>query len=298
MRKYIINPFTGLLDCIGIDNPTPPTSEYIVFADPEVERICIENWSSDGIGLTYEDAEAVTDLNGVFIYNGNTPPIITFEEFRFFTGLIRIEEFIDDYGQFDGADQLQSIILPPNLEKIGNFCFNACQSLNSIIIPNSVNYIGEGAFQDCQSLTSIITPNSVNYIGTSAFCNCIGLTTIEITNSITSIEYAVFQNCQSLISVVIPDSITTIGQSSFESCTALTSIIIPDSITTIGVAAFSNTGLISITCRNLIPPILQSSTFSNCINIANISVPAESVDAYKSAEGWSTYADLITAIVE
>lgn len=35
----------------------PVASYYIKFADPEVERICVENWSSDGIGLTKEDAK-------------------------------------------------------------------------------------------------------------------------------------------------------------------------------------------------------------------------------------------------
>ena len=90
----MIESFLSGINCI-IDNKiikptvippapvTPPVSPYITFADPEVERICIENWSSDGVGLTYEDAAAVTDLNSFFRFSS----IKTFEELQYFTSL-------------------------------------------------------------------------------------------------------------------------------------------------------------------------------------------------------------------
>jgi hypothetical protein len=36
--------------------------------------------------------------------------------------------------------------------------------------------------------------------------------------------------------------------------------------------------------------------FSNCPALTAIKVPASSVDAYKAADGWSEYADIIVAI--
>ena len=42
-----------------------PNALYIRFADPEVEAICVANWSSDGVGLTTADAAAVTSLSQI-----------------------------------------------------------------------------------------------------------------------------------------------------------------------------------------------------------------------------------------
>lgn len=92
--------------------------------------------------------------------------------------------------------------------------------------------------------------------------------------------------------------INSISDEAFYGCTGLTSITIPSYVTIIGADAFSGcVGLTSVTCNNLIPPNLYSNSFFDCINITNIYVPAESVDAYKTAENWSAYADIITAII-
>ena len=41
-------------------------SRHIRFADSAVEAVCVANWSSDGTGLSYDDAAAVTDIGTVF----------------------------------------------------------------------------------------------------------------------------------------------------------------------------------------------------------------------------------------
>ena len=38
--------------------------------------------------------------------------------------------------------------------------------------------------------------------------------------------------------------------------------------------------------------------FTNDTNLSHIYVPDASVDAYKTAENWSAYADIITAIIK
>ena len=259
MRKYIINPFTGLLDCIGVDTPVPPVEEYITFADPEVERICIENWSSDGIGLTYEDAAAVIFLDSKFGYYSENPPtqqITSFNELQYFTSLNEILG-----GEFMGAEILTSIILP-----------------------NSINSIGYGAFSDCFELTKIIIPESVTSIGYNCFNGCPKLNSVNIPKTIDIINYMTFAGCSKLTSITLPDSILKIEDAAFFNCSSLTSIII----------------------KSIIPPVLPEipegldifNFFSGCNSLVNIFVPAASVDVYKSAAGWSYYAELITAIVE
>ena len=209
---------------------------------------------------------------------------------------------------FRGCTGLTSIEIPASVKSI---YINAFQDsgLTSIVIPATVEYIGESPFAACRSLTSIIVeegnsgydsrnncnaiiktdtgvllsgcmntiiPDSVTSIGGYAFNLCIGFTSIEIPNSVTSIAQGAFMGCHNMVSIVIPESVTSIGSSAFTLCNSLTSF-----------------SIYAVT-----PPIVEGTSLfygtDNCV----IYVPAGSVDAYKSAEGWSVYADRIHAMGE
>lgn len=94
--------------------------------------------------------------------------------------------------------------------------------------------------------------------------------------------------------------ITRIGDGSFSGCTSLTSIEIPSTCYSIGVYAFTDCpSLSSITVNASVPPTINDTwghpTFDSTNNCP-IYVPSESVDAYKSASGWSAFASRIQAI--
>jgi hypothetical protein len=145
-------------------------------------------------------------------------------------------------------------------------------AMTSAVIGNCVTSIGESAFQYCYSLTSIDILDSVTSIGEWAFAYCSGLTSIDIPSGVTNISNSAFQGCSSLTSIDIPSGVTNIGGSAFRNCSGLSSIIVNATTPpTLGTYAFYNT-----TCP--------------------IYVPAASVDTYKSAENWSTYASRIQAI--
>ena len=55
-------------------------------------------------------------------------------------------------------------------------------------------------------------------------------------------------------------------------------------------------GTITITCEATNPPTLSDLAFFVPEKISKIYVPSESVDTYKAAPGWSTYASKIEAI--
>ena len=138
-----------------------------------------------------------------------------------------------------------------------------------------------------QGITSIVD---------NAFYYCTSLASITIPNSVTSIGDSAFKYCTSLASVTIPNSVTSIGWNSFGSCSSLTSVEIPNSVTKIETNGFYNCqSLASVTVKATTPPTLGAGVFSNNSNLV-IYVPAESVDAYKAATNWSTYADKIQAI--
>ena len=73
---------------------------------------------------------------------------------------------------FKGCNRLQNVILPHDVEEIGDRAFAGCASLQSVEFPQSLVKIGSGAFEGCTSLKSIMVPAFVIDIGDRAFANC------------------------------------------------------------------------------------------------------------------------------
>ena len=166
---------------------------------------------------------------------------------------------------------LTEYAIPDSVTEIGYYTFCNCSGLTSISIPNRVTTIGDCAFYECNSLTSITIPDSVTEIGDYAFCNCSGLTSITIPDSVTEIGYEAFCNCDSLTSVTIGNGVTAIGALAFADCRTLTSVY----------------------CMATTPPSLGYDVFWAPPTDFNIYVPMALVEVYKSASGWSDYADYI-----
>ena len=258
-----------------------------------------------------------TSLKSVTIPDSITS--IGYAAFRECTSLksVTIPDSVTSIGNtaFVSCTSLISITIPNSVTEIGDAAFRECTSLISITIPNSVTSIGDRAFRECTSLTSITIPNSVTSIGEYTFYGCTSLTSITIPDSVTSIGWDAFESCTSLTSITIPDSVNEIGDYAFY-CSGLESIIIPDSVTTIGCNAFEDSHLTSaiigrgvtyigsaafnrnllknVYIKSIIPPTNEDSElFWENHDIETIYVPNESLEAYKSATNWSTYADIM-----
>ena len=271
------------------DNPENPETQIIKFQDENTKLICILHWDEDEDGeLSYEEAAAVTNLGTAF----KDSRILSFTELKYFTSLTNIAN-----DEFEGCVSLVKISLPEQITTIGENAFSGCTNLQKIVIPDSVTEIGWGAFQECTSLASVTMGNKVTSIGSSAFEDCNSLTSITIPESVTSIEYNTFFCCSKLASVTIGNSVTSIGSSAFEYCNSLTSITIPESVNRIGKCAFLKCrSLKGVYCKSTVPPTAdvdymgQWHAFDTGNESTKIYVPHESLNAYKTAKGWKSYA--------
>ena len=243
---------------------------------------------------------------------------------------------IGDY-TFYGCTNLTTVHIPATVMSIGDYTFYGCSSLATIYfhgyssqwssVTKGTNWDGNtGAYQvicwseglsyesngndtcfvtgigTCTD-TDIVIPDvspdgdSVVRIDNRAFYGCSGLSSVLIPDSVTSIGGTAFSDCTGLTSIMIPDSVTIVGgKAVFNGCTNLTSVIIGNGVTAIGDWAFRNcSNLISVTILAVTPPSAGDEySFEGTYPIY---VPAESVDAYKTAYTWSTYyADRIQAI--
>lgn len=175
-------------------------------------------------------------------------------------------------------------------------------------IPNSVASIGQRAFENCNALTK------VNIFDLHAWCNIsfedefsnplyyakhlylndIDVKDLVIPDDVTSIRDYAFYNFTRLTSVIIPSSVTSIGGRAFYGCSGLTSVTIGNGVTSIGYEAFEHcSSLTSITCEAVTPPAMEERVFWYVDKSIPLYVPAESVSAYKVAEQWSEFNNIV-----
>lgn len=146
------------------------------------------------------------------------------------------------------------------------------------------------------NITSATIPYGITEIQGS-FYGCKNLKTINIPNSVTSITGGGFTDCYVLKNVIIPNSMITLDDQAFNNCRAFTNVTIPSGVTRIGVSAFSfSTSLTSITVEATTPPTLGIDAFHKTSPSLVIYVPSQSVNAYKTATNWSSFASRIQAI--
>ena len=192
-------------------------------------------------------------------------------------------------GAFRDCIGLQNIILWDTITSIGASAFTNCDYLVSVHIPSGISTIPDSCFRDCGAIIDLST-NAYN-INDYAFANCTSLMNVTLPRC-TQINTYSFANCTNLRSITL-DNLAVISVGAFSGCTKLDSVVIGERCRTINNDAFRGcNNLTSISCLSTTPPWLGTKVFDSTNNCP-IYVPAESVEAYKSATNWSNYASRI-----
>ena len=120
----------------------------VIFKDPALKAVAIENWDNDGDGeFTYPELANVTTIGDLL--QGNTS-LTTLEDLQYLTGLSTIST-----KAFQGCSKLKTVCLPERLLSIESSAFENCTALENITLPASVGSIAESAFRNCTSLKSV-----------------------------------------------------------------------------------------------------------------------------------------------
>ena len=262
-------------------------TQIIQFKDAKVKAICVQNWDTNDDGeLSYGEAAKVTSIRKFF--RGTT--IQSFDELQYFTS-------IDEIGveAFKQCKNLTSITIPQNVIWIEEYAFSECSQLNIIIIPESVTWIAKYAFYSPPNLITITLTTGLIIMDDFIFSNCAKLTNVSIPNSVTSMGHSIFDDCCNLTRINIPNSVTSMGNNVFWGCTSLIEATIGNNITSIKENVFRNCSCLQkIYFSSTNPPILESETvFSSIASNAVFYVPSASVNNYKTADVWKTFADQI-----
>jgi hypothetical protein len=159
-----------------------------------------------------------------------------------------------------GNMDIRHAIISDNVEVLEEGVLDACQFLETVVIGKSVKHIGNSVLKGSRRLQEIKLPDGLLTIGAGAFSGSQLGTTEPVPDTLT-----------------IPASVTNIGDYAFEACAWLTKYILHASI----------------------PPAIGECTFTSNYDrlvFASFYVPAESLEAYKTAPFWSGFADQIYVI--
>jgi hypothetical protein len=138
---------------VAAQNSLRKKLKLIIFADPVVREACLSLFDSDRNNeISYTEAAEATDLEGLSFLNNTS--LVNFDELQYFTNTSTLYA-----NTFNGCVNLESVVLPPSIERIYYYAFRNCSKLTKITLPEYVSLIGINCFQGCTSLKEVTIEN-------------------------------------------------------------------------------------------------------------------------------------------
>ena len=288
-------------DCEGLTSINIPASVT------EVGTGCIfafcPNLASITVTAGNEKYDSRNNCNAIVETGTNT--VIAGCKNTTFPGTVKA---IDSYAFFENTS-LTSIVIPNNIEKIGDHSF-MFSSLEAIIIGNGLRDIGGYALLACNNLKSIEVVSSNPYFDSRGGCNAIietatntlleGCMSTVIPNTIKAIEMWAFRRRYHVTRIDIPNSVEKIGRGAFWDMKDLVEVIIGSGVTEIEytpghVGTFKDCENIStIWCKVDFPFDLEEDNFEDVVyDNATLYVPIGAKSRYMTSIGWSRFKNIV-----
>lgn len=188
-----------------------------------------------------------------------------------------IREITDS--QFYTSEMEGHLVIPPTVERIGNYAFCFCSKIKSVKIPDSVKEIGIRAFANCDSMERITIGDEVEMIWYSAFENCVSLKEIRLPKSLIEIGHGMFRNCRSLTTVWITNKDTVINDLQVNQQKAIKLKHIQDP--TREFSNDPNEKAMLYKVRIAYQELLEMTIFKDCRSLKKIYVPKGSIEIFR-----------------
>ena len=219
---------------------------------------------------------------------------------------------------FYGQQELSSVTLGNSVQRLGKYSFTHCPSLQRINIP--LSYTGHTYMDTVSSEMQVFGGNTKNlnvyyagntsdwvtkiafkgyasnplfqggklYVNSTGFSGSL-INNLTVPSNVTSISDFAFDGCGSITSITIHSGVTRLGYACFRGCENLTGVT--DNRTTPQTLANNWEGGVGENEYLQFLCYLGEGVYNNY----PIYVPSASVNTYKTATGWTEYADRIQA---
>lgn len=136
---------------------------------------------------------------------------------------------------------LQRIILPDNIEEIGEYAFSRMY-LKKINFPKSLKKLSRASFRSCHwlEMDPFIIPEGITEIPWECFAHCQSFKKLVLPQSLKTLGGFSFYNTR-MEEMNLPEGLETIGESAFWGSGELKRVVIPESATNLGLGAFAMT---------------------------------------------------------
>ena len=141
-----------------------------------------------------------------------------------FTGDVSQLKSIGIYA-FSGCKLLEYVNLgATNITDINSYAFYGCTELDQIVLPNSVAKIGDNAFRGTAIRDLSFLPVGVTEIGNCAFANCRRLVAANLPEGIKDVAQNLFENCPRLLTVSMSENTETVSTNVLQGSKKLSNI--------------------------------------------------------------------------
>lgn len=177
--------------------------------------------------------------------------------------------FIGDKGEeFDGS-RIKKVIIPDGVTAIETYAFAGLTELEEVVLPDTLVKIGLGAFYKCENLKKINLEN-VKFINKEAFSGTkVGDGVTINFNSIVAIGNYSFENTL-LKEVVLPESAQSLGVGAFKGNKELMTVTFDAEKIKVGESAFEDCSKVSTVDVNA--AVIARKAFYNCTKLTYVTL--------------------------